>query len=108
MEREIPVKKELYHKAMLMVLNFELGLSNMEIDMVSILLNNNITIVDTEAREIIRKALNKDKFITNNYIQRLKNKNIFVVRPADKNLYLNPELLAIVKQGEISFKFKIS
>lgn len=107
MEYNIPVKNDQYHKAMLMILNFKLGLSNMEIDMVSTLLNNNITVIDTEAREIIRKTLDKDKYITNNYIQRLRNKNIFVVKPADKNLYLNPDLIDIIKEGEVSFKFKI-
>lgn len=107
MDYKIPVNNESYHKAILMALNFSLNLSKMEIDMVATLLNYNKLIVDTESREILRKALDKDKYIINNYIQRLRNKNILVIRPADKNLYLNPSLIEIVKERKVSFEFEI-
>ena len=107
MEYRIPVKNKNYHKAVLMILNFNLNLSNLEIDILATLLNYNISIVDINARDIIRKEINKDKFNTNNYINRLKNKGILVVKPADKNLYINPTILDIVKNKRISFQFDI-
>lgn len=108
MEYVIPIKNKDYHKGMLMILNFNLNLSPMELDIVATLLNNNIEIVDIGAREIIRKTLNKDKFSTNNYISRLKNKNIFIVKPVDKRLYLNPTIIDIVRGKKVSFEFKIN
>lgn len=108
MEYPITVNKDNYHKAMLMVLNFNLKLSNMELDMLSTLLKHNITIIDTDARDLIRKVLNKDKFITNNYIKRLRNKNIFIIKPADKKLYVNPSLLEICNDKKVSFEFNVT
>lgn len=107
MEYNIPIAKEGYHKAILMVLNFNLNLSKMEMDIVATLLDNKISIVDGESRDIIRKVLDKDKFTTNNYISRLKDKGILVVKPADKNLYLNPSIIEIVKDKKVSFEFEL-
>ena len=107
MNYPININKESYHKAMLMILNFKLNLSNMEIDMLSTLLKNGITIIDTDARDLIRKVLNKDKFITNNYIKRLRNKHVLLSKDNDKKLYINPSILEIVKDREVSFKFEI-
>jgi predicted transcriptional regulator len=107
MEYKIPVENKDYHKGILMILNFNLNLSELEMDIVSTLLNNNIEVVDTTAREIIRKELNKSKFNTNNYITRLTDKGILVVKPGDKKLYLNPSLVEIVKDKRVSFEFEI-
>lgn len=108
MEYKIPVKSRDYHKALLMVLNFNLNLSNLELDIVSTLLNYNIEVVDIEAREIIRKELDKGKFNINNYIARLKDKGILIVKPADKALYVNPMIMDIVRDNKVSFEFEIA
>lgn len=107
MNYPINIEKENYHKAMLLILNFNLKLSKLEIDMLSILLKNNINVIDTEARDFIRKILNKDKFNTNNYIKRLKDKHIFIVKDNDKRLYINPYIWEIVKDKKVSFEFEI-
>lgn len=107
MEYRIPVTAKNYHKAILMILNFNLNLSKFELDILATLLNYNISVVDVEARDIIRKELNKDKFNTNNYINRLKAKGVFITKPADKKLYVNPALLEIVKDKKVSFEFEI-
>lgn len=103
----ITVKTQDYHKAMLMILNFTLNLSNMEMDMLSIWLNHGITVVDTNARDLVRKILDKDKFITNNYIKRLKNKGILIIKPADKQLYINTGILDVMKDKKVSFEFRV-
>lgn len=107
MEYPITVNRDSYHKAMLMVLNFNLNLSNMELDMLSTLLKNDIKVVDTDARDLIRKVLNKDKFITNNYIKRLRNKGVFILNNTDKKLYINPSLLEICDDKKVSFEFNV-
>jgi predicted transcriptional regulator len=90
-----------------MILNFNLNLSKLELDILATLLNHNVTIVDTEARDIIRKALNKGKYNINNYISRLRKKKIFITKPVDKNLYINPSLIEIVRDKKVSFEFII-
>jgi hypothetical protein len=108
MEYKIPVNIKNYHKAILMVLNFNLNLSKMELDIVACILNHNMETVDLYSREIIRKELDKDKFIINNYIGRLKDKKILLIKPADKKLYVNPSIIEIAKDGKITFEFIIN
>lgn len=107
MEYKIPVNIKNYHKAILMILNFNLNLSKMELDIVACILNHNMESVDLYSRETIRKELNKDKFIINNYIARLKTKKILIVKPADKKLYVNPNIIEIAKDRKLTFEFII-
>jgi len=77
MEYKIKVKSSEYNRMFLSILNFKLGLTNTELDIVSVLLDYSITVVDTKAREIIRIKLNKDKYTVANYISHLIDKQIF-------------------------------
>lgn len=109
MERVIPVKQQDLIKAILMILNtpYNFNLSNMEIDIVSCMLNHNMQIIDLANREIIRMELDKDKFNLNNYIVRLRDKGMVIVKPADKNLYVNPNLYDLIKDNKISFELQV-
>lgn len=108
MERIIPVKSKDYHKAMLMLWNFSLNLSPMEIDIVSCVLNHNMEIIDVNSRKTLRQELDKDEFIINNYISRLKNKGVFITKPADKHLYVNPNIIEMVKEPKITFNLELT
>jgi len=108
MHSDIKVKKEDYVKAMLTIINFNLKLSELELDIITAMINNNMTVVNIDSREIIRKVLNKDKYITNNYIKRLRSKGVFLEKPNDKQFYINPNILDILKDKEVSFKFHIT
>ncbi len=107
MEYPIKVNKYNIYKSILTLINFKLGLSEMEIDMIATVFKYNFNKIDGEARDILRKALDKDQYNINNYIKRLKAKGVFV--ETDKKLYLNPNLKAnvenIVESKEIKFKF---
>lgn len=103
----IPVKKDNYYKGALTILNFSLGLTELEIDIVATLLHNRIYVIDSDARDTIRKVLNKDKFNTNNYIAKLKSKKILGSKPNDKNLYLDPGIIEATKDNKIIFDFII-
>lgn len=84
-----------------------LKLSNMELDFLAVILNHNLTIIDSKARKIIMEELDKDKFNVNNYIVRLRDKGALIVRPADKNLYVNPNIIEIVKDKKVTFEFDL-
>ena len=105
MEFKIPVKKENIYDGILMVLNFYLKLSNEEIKMLSILLQHNVTIVNTDARALLRSVMNKDKYATNNYIKRLMDKNIILKNKDTKVLYIDPRIINITNEKEFNFKF---
>ena len=108
MEHKIPVTKDSYYKAMLLIMNFSLKLRKFEIDILSVLLSNGIEQVNTDARDLIRKVLNKDKFNTNNYINRLKSKGILLPTSEERVFQINPSILEIVKDKKVSFEFIIS
>lgn len=107
MEYKIPVKENNRYKQMLNILNFSLKLSDLEIDIISTLLNKGISVINTESREMLRLSLNKDKFITNNYIVRLKDKGILIPNKNTKDLILDPGLLKTVKDNKVSFELII-
>lgn len=111
MEYKIPVTDETYYRVILGILNFSLKLSDFEIEIVSTMLANNWLEINQDTKEGLRKALDKDKFITNNYIKRLKDKNILIPKDDSKEstrgLYdLNPDIINIVKEPRILFEFE--
>lgn len=109
MEYKIPVTSKGYYKAILTILNFSLNMSKLELDILAVLLYHNMLEINADSREIIRKELDKDKFITNNYIKSLKAKGIILTNPTDpKKAYVNPEVVNIVKEPKLSFEFIIN
>lgn len=106
MEYKFKVSSKDYYKSILTILNFNLRLSNLELDIVSTLLLDGIEEINTSTRDTIRKRLNKGKYNTNNYIIRLKNKGIFLEK-TDGTIYLNPTIRDIVKDTKVSFNFEI-
>lgn len=109
MEYKIPVTKETYVKAVLMSINFLLNLTNFEIKILCAMINNNMLEVNIDTREHIRKVLNKDKFMTNNYIKSLRTKGVLLDHPKNSKVYyINPTIIDIIKEGKISFEFGIN
>lgn len=110
MEYKIPVNKDNIYKAILILINrpFELNLSDLELDILATWLKHKIYVIDTDARDLIRKVLDKGKFNTNNYIKRLKAKNIIILAEDSKKLYLNPKLASMVNSDTITFKFDLT
>lgn len=107
MEYNIPISTKNYYKAMLSILNFQFKLSPFELDIMSLLLSNNMEYVNTDSRDLIRKVLGKGKFNTNNYIIKLKEKGILLPTIVDRTLQINPAILEVIKDKEVSFKFTI-
>lgn len=103
--KEFKVDRDSFSKAVLTILNFQLKLSELEIEMLSVMLSHNITKIDTSTREMLRKVLNRNKFDINNYIKRLKEKK-FILTKEDKSLYINPNISALMNFKTFIFKFK--
>ncbi len=104
MEYKIKVNKYSIYKAILTIANFSLKLSPMEIDILATLFKYGFYTITAEARDILRKALDKDQYSINNYIKRLKEKNM-LLEGEDKEIHINPSLKQIVESNEITFKF---
>lgn len=103
MEYKIKVNSHSIYKAILTVINFSLKLSNNEIDIIATLLKYGFTVVNAEARDMLRKALDKDQYNINNYIKSLKTKKILLKE--GKDIIINPNLSEVLKSKEIVFKF---
>ena len=103
--KEFKVDKDSISKVILTILNFQLKLSDLEIQMLSVMLSHNITKIDANTRVLLRETLNKSKFDINNYIKRLKEKK-FILPTGSRSLIINPNITALMKFKTITFKLK--
>lgn len=106
MKYNIPVKKEYYFKAILLIFNqLGLNLTDLEISIIESMLSRGISIINKEIRKIVREYLNIDQFTFNNYIKRLKDKGVLI---KEKDiLRINPQLEEKVKDKEVHIIFDI-
>lgn len=109
MEFEIPVEKKTYYKAALMIINvpLNLNLSNMEMDMISYFLNSGKEYLDSDVKDKMAVELDKDIYSINNYISRLKEKKMLLLKPNSRLLYFNTNIKNIISDNNISFNLKI-
>ncbi len=109
MEYKLRVNDKGYYKGMLKLfsLNPSCELSTLEIDMLTVMLCNKMTVINGDSKEAIRKALNKSKYMVNNYVTRLKTRGILIPLPNSKYSQINPDLLGYVKEGKVSFEFEL-
>ena len=103
--KEFKVTKDSVSKVILTILNFQLKLSDLEVDMLSVMLSHNITKIDAATRVLLRDKLDKTKFDINNYIKRLKEKKLIIIKE-DKSLHINPNIVELMKFKTITFKLK--
>ena len=107
-EYNIPTTKDSLPIAVLAILNFSLKLTPLEMDMLVIMIKNNILVLNSKTREAFRKILNKDKSGFNNYVLRLRHKKVIVNGSKPKELIINPEILELIKNDTLIFKFNVS
>jgi hypothetical protein len=83
----------------------ELDMSDLEKAIITTLISNGYTSITPISKEVVRRSLDKDKFITNNYIKRLKDKNIIL---ADNKgiLHIDAGIVNCLKDNKISFEFE--
>jgi hypothetical protein len=106
MEYKVPVKKEHYYKAILLVFSqLGLNLTGLELDIVANMLTRGFTGLNKDFRKIIREQLDINQFTFNNYIKRLKDKGVLI---KEKDiLKLNPQLEDRVKDNKVHITFEV-
>lgn len=109
MEHKLNLDKNTYYKKVLATYNTlgSMGLTDLELDILSTMLKNRITIVNTDTREVIRKDLNTGKYVLNNKISDLKNKGMLISKPNDKSLYISSKVIEYVKDSNVTFNFSL-
>lgn len=106
MKYTIPIKKENYHKAILLIFNqLGLNLTELELNLLASMFNNGIKVITKDIRKSLRESMNIDQFTFNNYIKRLKDKGI-LIKEEDK-LKINPSLENKVKDKEVHIIFNL-
>ncbi len=104
MELVIPIKEGTKSKAMLTLLNpFLSHLTDVEMDLVDIMLKKDIKILDKNTRADVRQALNMSKYSFNNHVLRLKSKKILIQTTQD--LFLNPQIKYFTDANEVTIRF---
>lgn len=106
MEYPIPIRKEDYHKAMLLILSqLGLNLTELEVNLLANLMKKGYTKLTKDNRRAIRDTLDIDQFTFNNYIKRLKDKGV-IVKEKDF-LQINQNLMDKVRDNKIHITFEV-
>jgi hypothetical protein len=102
---KIPIQKEdQIFKAILNIVNFNLKLTEKEINIICDMLKKDITVINKDTRKILTTP--KDKYNFNNYIVRLKEKGVLL----DQNgvTRLNPNIVELSKHKSVGFEFIVN
>lgn len=105
MEINVPITKEEYYKGYMKVLNSFLNLSKGELNLVIAMLENDITILNTYTRGLLREILNKDEYSLNNIVSSLKKSRTLI--KDRQGLMLNPQMINNIDKQYISITFHI-
>jgi len=105
MNYNIPIAEEGYNKAILTVINCFLMLTKKEIEIISIVLDNSITNLDTKARVLIREKSGLSVGTLNNYVKRLKDKNVLIQK--QNSLVIHDNIIQAIEDKEVSVKFEV-
>lgn len=100
----VPTSKETYTRAILTTVNVFLNLAPRELEVIVAMVENNVTVLDTEGREKLRKKLNMDQANLNTYIHKLKVGNNIITK--NNILTINPYIVDVIKDRSITFNFE--
>lgn len=106
MQYNIPIRKEDYHKAILLILS-QLGLSltELEVNILANLMKKGFYTINKTSRKVVREDLGISQFTLNNYITRLKDKG--VITKEKDILKINQNLIDKVRDNEIHITFQV-
>lgn len=105
MNRTIKISKDKYYKAALTIVNSFLNLTDYELEIIVEMLKNNIKTLTTETRLQLRELTSSNVHSFNNYIKRLKDKEVLI--DTSYGLAINPNIVNSIEDKEISIKFEI-
>jgi ABC-type dipeptide/oligopeptide/nickel transport system permease component len=105
MELKIPVKEGAETKTMLKIVNcFINNLTDVELDIVSAMINKGYTTLSKNNRSELRSSLNMDKYLFNNYVKYLKDKKVLYLN--EEVLTLNPNIVRLTSDNQITIILK--
>ena len=105
MKHTIPVKEDKYFETMLHVLSGMVKMTDFEIEILVNMFSNEIKVLDSDTRTKIRIDLDKSEFNFNNYIRKMKGKNILV--STTDGLIINPSIVAAIEDKTITIKIDV-
>lgn len=105
MEINVPITKEEYYKGYMKVLNSFLKLSKGELNLVTTMLENDITILNTYTRGLLREMMDKDEYSFNNTVSSLKKSRTLI--KDRQGLMLNPQMINNIDKQYINITFHI-
>lgn len=100
---KIPVKKGGSKKLMLELIRPLISEpTSVEIRILAEMLEQKLYVLTKDNRARLRELLNIEKLTFNNYLQRLKNKDLILLR--DKKLIINPMLISITNNNTLNIE----
>ena len=109
MNYNINISKEKYTLAMLKVVNCFVNMTDYELDIIVKMIDNDIKVLTSESRAIIRKLTGgKSVGSTNNYIKRLVDKKILTYSKEFNGLTLNGNVIRPVLDKSVTISFNVN
>lgn len=105
MEYPIRVSRDVYKRTILKFMDLRFNLTKSEFNVLAELVELNPDVISTEVRLYLRNLLNKSEHNMNNYIMKLKDKNIIL--EIEEGLIINPNIIRMVNDEEVVVKFNI-
>jgi len=105
MTKEFTLTKNKYYKSALTIINCFLGLTDYELSIIIEMLVNDITVLNTDTRYVVREKLHTNVASFNNYIKRLKDKKALV--ETKEGLVISNNILDALEDNKIDITFNI-
>ena len=106
MTKEFTLSKDKYYKAALTIINCFLGLTDYELNIITEMLINNIKVLNTESRIVVREKLNTNVASFNNYIKRLKDKKALI--ETSEGLIISDGIMEALEDHKIDITFNVT
>ena len=106
MKHNIPVSQDKYYETMLHVLSGMVKMTDLEIKILVNMFTNNIKVLNSDSRHKVRIALDKSEFNFNNYIRKMKGKNILI--NTQHGLSVNPSIVSAIDDKAITINFNVN
>lgn len=105
MELKIPTKEGTETKTMLKIVNsFINNLTDIELDIVSTMIDKGLITLSKNNRSELRSSLNMNKYLFNNYVKYLKDKKVLYLN--NEVLTLNPNIVRLTADKQITIILK--
>lgn len=106
MTKEFTLTKDKYYKAALTIINCFLGLTDYELSIITEMLVNDIKVLNTTTRIVVREKLQTNVASFNNYIKRLKDKKALV--ETKDGLVISDGIMDALADEKIDITFNVT